>query len=46
LQARALAHHSLSGGGIVPEIGIFGALIQFVEARCGDIPVKDASSAA
>jgi hypothetical protein len=39
------AHHLLRGGGIVPELRILGARIQFGEAALGDIPVKDASSA-
>ena len=36
----------LRGGGIVPEAGVLGAGVQFVEAGDGGIPVKDASSAA
>ncbi len=46
LQPRALAHHVLRGGGVVPEVGIFGFGRQFIETAKGGIPVKDASSAA
>ena len=45
-QSVALAHEFLRGGRLVPEIGVFGAVVQFFEAGEGDIPVKDASSAA
>jgi len=43
---RALAHQLLCGFSVVPEFWIFYAVIQFREACFGDIPVKDASSAA
>ena len=42
----ALTHHLLRGGGIVPEVGVFGLRVQLGQAAFGDIPVKDASSAA
>jgi hypothetical protein len=42
----ALAHQFLRGVGIVPKAWIFGERVQFPEAICGCIPVKDASSAA
>jgi hypothetical protein len=35
----------LRGLGIVPEIGVFDFGVQLGEAACGDIDVKDASSA-
>jgi hypothetical protein len=41
-----LTHHLLRGGRIVPELGILRLRVQFSEAALGDIPVKDASSAA
>jgi hypothetical protein len=41
----ALLHHALRRGGIVPQFGVFGSLIQLREARVGLIEVKDASSA-
>jgi hypothetical protein len=41
----AFSHHLLGSGGVVPEIGVLGARVQFGEAAFGDIPVKDASSA-
>ena len=44
-QLVPLAHHLLRGGGIIPELRILGARVQFGEAALGDIPVKDASSA-
>jgi len=44
-QQRSLAHQLLSGIGIIPEIGIFYAVIEFGEACLCCIPVKDASSA-
>jgi hypothetical protein len=36
----------LCSGGVVPQRRVLGAIVQFSEARFGDIPVKDASSAA
>jgi hypothetical protein len=41
-----LAHELLRGGGVVPQRRVFGLVVQFGEAGFGDIPVKDASSAA
>ncbi len=46
LQRGSLLHQLLRFLGIVPEIGIFGELVQLGEARRGCIDVKDASSAA
>ena len=46
LQRGALLHQLLGLLGIVPEIGIFGELVQLGEARRGCLDVKDASSAA
>ena len=46
LQMRALAHQLLRGGGVIPEIGVFGLGVQLVEPPERAIPVKDASSAA
>ena len=40
------AHDLLRGGGVIPEVGIFGARVQLSQTAFGDIPVKDASSAA
>jgi hypothetical protein len=42
----ALAHHALGAGLIVPEVWIFGLLVQFGETPLGGVDVKDASSAA
>jgi hypothetical protein len=42
---RALAHDALRFGGIVPEIGVFGARVQLGQPLLRDIEVKDASSA-
>ena len=42
----ALAHQRLRRGGVIPQIGVLGAVVQLREALDGDIPVKDASSAA
>jgi hypothetical protein len=41
----AFAHQLLSRGGIVPEVRVFGAGIQFRQTDYGSIPVKDASGA-
>ena len=41
----AFAHDFLRGIGIIPEIGIFDLRVQFREAACCGIDVKDASSA-
>ena len=46
LQRGSLLHQLLGLLGIVPEIGIFGELVQLGQARRGCIDVKDASSAA
>ena len=46
LQRGALLHQLLGLLGIVPEIGIFGELVQLGEASRGLFDVKDASSAA
>ena len=46
LQRGALLHQLLGLLGIVPEIGIFGELVQLGEASRGCLDVKDASSAA
>jgi len=46
LQRGSLLHQLLRLLRIVPEIGIFGELVQFREPRRGCIDVKDASSAA
>ena len=46
LQRGPLLHQLLRLLGIVPEIGIFGELVQLGQARRGCIDVKDASSAA
>ena len=45
-QRGALLHQLLGLLGIVPEIGIFGELVQLGEASRGCLDVKDASSAA
>ena len=41
----AFAHQLLRGLRIIPQAGVFGLGVQFVQAAVGDIPVKDASSA-
>ncbi len=46
LQRGSLLHQLLGLLRIVPEIGIFGELVQLRQARGGCIDVKDASSAA
>ena len=46
LQRGALLHQLLRLLGIVPEIGVFGELVQLGQARSGLFDVKDASSAA
>ncbi len=46
LQRGALLHQLLRLLGIVPEIGIFGELVQLGQPYRGCIDVKDASSAA
>jgi hypothetical protein len=46
LQRGTLLHQLLGLLGIVPEIGVFGELVQLRQARRGCIDVKDASSAA
>lgn len=42
----AFPHQLLRRGGVVPQRRVLGAVVQFGEAGFGDIPVKDASSAA
>jgi len=39
----ALAHQLLGLGLVLPEVGIFGAGVQLIEAADGVVPVKDAS---
>ena len=46
LQRLALAHDLLRGLRVVPELGVFGALVQLGQALLRGIPVKDASAAA
>ena len=46
LQRGALLHQLLRLLGIVPEIGIFGELVQLGQSRRRCLDVKDASSAA
>ena len=46
LQRGSLLHQLLRLLRVVPEIGVFGELVQFRQARRGCIDVKDASSAA
>ena len=41
-----LARDLLRSSGIVPEVGVLDASVQFEKAFSGNIPVKDASSAA
>ena len=43
VETVALAHHRLCGGGVIPEVGVAGLDVQFVEAGQRGIPVKDAS---
>ncbi|GAB6855509.1 hypothetical protein JCM15831A_25330 [Asaia astilbis] len=45
-QKRPFAHQLLRGVSIIPEIGVFYAVIELSEACLCSIPVKDASSAA
>ena len=45
-QVIALAHDLLRGGRVAPQIGVFGLSVQLRKPGLGDIPVKDASSAA
>ena len=45
-EALALSHQFSGVFGIVPEVGALTERGQFIEAFCGDVPVKDASSAA
>ncbi len=42
----ALVHQALGALRVVPEIGIFGVLVQFGETHARLVEVKDASSAA
>ncbi len=44
-QQRALAHELLGGFGIIPQLRVFGPVVQLRKAVDCDIPVKDASSA-
>ena len=46
VQRLALAHHLLRGLRVVPELGIFSALVELGQAFLRGIPVKDASAAA
>jgi hypothetical protein len=46
LQVIALAHHLLRRLRVVPQIGVFGERVQFVQSERAGIQVKDASSAA
>ena len=46
LERVALLHGALRFGAVVPEIGVFGLLVQLGEPRLRCIDVKDASSAA
>ena len=41
----ALLHHALRALLVVPEIGVFGQLVQFGKAGARLVEVKDASSA-
>ena len=45
VQLLAFAHQFLRGLGIVPEGGVFGLGVQFIQPAEGFVPVKDASSA-
>jgi hypothetical protein len=40
------SHQRLGASRIIPQFRVFSAVVQFREAGFGDIPVKDASSAA
>ena len=46
LERGALLHHALRALRIVPEVGIFGELVQLGKAPACVVEVKDASSAA
>ena len=46
LKLVALTHQNLSGGCVIPQRGVLGAVVQLLKTGIGDIPVKDASSAA
>ena len=46
LERGALLHHALRALLVIPEIGIFGLLVQLLEAPARLVEVKDASSAA
>jgi hypothetical protein len=46
IERVALTHHALRALLIVPEIGVFGFLVQLGEAALRGIEVKGASSAA
>ena len=46
LERGSLLHQLLGLLRIVPEVGVFGELVQLRETRSGCIDVKDASSAA
>jgi hypothetical protein len=41
----ALAQRCLRGFGLVPELRVLGLGVQLLQAACGVVPVKDASSA-
>jgi hypothetical protein len=45
-ERRALLHHALRALLVVPEIGIFGELIELGKACARLVDIKDASSAA
>jgi hypothetical protein len=45
-QSGTLAQYFLRLGRVVPELGVFRLGVQLGEAAVGDVPVKDASSAA
>ena len=44
-QRSAFAHYFLRVGGVVPEFGVFGLLVQLSQTHLRRIDVKDASSA-
>ena len=46
LECSALLHEPTGAGRIVPEIGVFGLLVQFGKPGARFVDVKDASSAA
>ena len=46
LERGALLHHALRALLVVPEIGVFGLLVQLGEPPARLVEVKDASSAA